>query len=40
MQGAILVTQYATAETKADVDGTSLFTSYYLALGAAGALLK
>ena len=40
MQGAALLWQYADEGTKVDLEGTALRSSYYLAFGAAGALLR
>ena len=40
MQGATLLTKHCTAESAEQMRGTTLHSAYYLALGAAGALLR
>lgn len=40
VQGASMVAQYATEELQVDLQGMSLRKSFYLAFGAAGALLR
>ncbi|KAK9808717.1 hypothetical protein WJX72_002463 [[Myrmecia] bisecta] len=39
-KGSLLASHYATADSKSSIEGAALHNSYYLALGAAGALLR
>lgn len=40
LQGALLVSKYATAKTRSETDDGLPQNTHYLALGAAGALLR
>ena len=40
LQGAALLSQHAAGDTRMDLEGAALRSSYYLAFGATGALLR
>ena len=40
LQGAALLSQHAARDTRMDLEGAALRSSYYLAFGATGALLR